>query len=212
MDYISGDIDESEQGLSAKVRFLNQAVGSPFTLSVATTVGLTNQPFVNFLANDRNEFDRRDLDKEVPIFTPGGDEFEEGKQLIVTLALPLHYQFQNNHAVWLTPIVGYVQRKGTEIAGFNLGGAIAFSREFNLIGEVGANFAGEGNAFKGDSLDDEILWTVGLRWNPSKLLKVNTDSQLELYLTNRVGSSTWHQLRVRDDNDIAIGLGLQLPF
>lgn len=212
LDYVSGDIDESEQGLSAKVRFLNQTENSPFTLSLATTVGLTNQPFVNFLANDRNEFDRLDLDKEVPIFTPGGDDIEEGKQLIVTFALPLHYQFKNDHAVWLTPIVGYVQREGTEIAGFNLGGAIAFSEEFSLLGEAGANFAGEGNAFKGDSLDDEIPWTVGLRWNPSKLLKVNTNSQLELYLTNRVGSSTWHQLRVRDDNDIAIGLGLQLPF
>ncbi|MEM9275610.1 MAG: hypothetical protein AAGA80_22005, partial [Cyanobacteria bacterium P01_F01_bin.143] len=194
------------------VRFLNQYEGSPITLSLATTVGLTNQPFINFLANDRNEFERQDLEKEVPIFTPGGDELEEGKQLIATIALPLHYQFQNNHAVWLTPIVGYVQREGTEIAGFNLGGAIALSEEFSVLGEVGANFAGEGNAFKGNRLDDEIPWTVAVRWNPGKVLKVTTDSQLELYLTNRVGSSTWHQLRVRDDNDIAIGLGLQLPF
>ena len=212
LDYISDDIDESEQGISAKVRFLNQYEGSPITLSLATTVGLTNQPFINFLANDRNEFERQDLEKEVPIFTPGGDELEEGKQLIATIALPLHYQFQNNHAVWLTPIVGYVQREGTEIAGFNLGGAIALSEEFSVPGEVGANFAGEGNAFKGSSLDDEIPWTVAVRWNPGKVLKVTTDSQLELYLTNRVGSSTWHQLRVRDDNDIAIGLGLQFPF
>ena len=212
LDYISSDIDESEQGLSAKVRFLNQKEGSPITLSLATTVGLTNQPFVNFLANDRNEFERRDLDKEVPIFTPGGDEFEEGKQLIVTLAVPLHYQFKNNHALWLTPIIGYVQREGTEIAGFNVGGAIALSQEFSLVGEVGANFAGEGNAFNGDTLTDEVPWTVAFRWNPSKLFKINTDSQVELYLTNRVGSSTWHQLRVRDNNDIAIGLGLQLPF
>ena len=212
LDYISGNIDESEQGLSAKVRFLNQTEGAPLTLSLATTVGLTNQPFVNFLANDRNEFDRLDLDKEVPIFTPGGDELEEGKQLIVTLAAPLHYQFPNNHAVWLTPIVGYVQRKGTEIAGFNFGGAIALSHEFSLVGEVGANFAGEGNAFKGDTLTNEVPWTVALRWNPSSLLNITTDSQLELYLTNRVGSSTWHQLRVRDNNEIAIGLGLQLAF
>ena len=212
LDYISGEVDESEQGLSAKVRFLNQAEGSPITLSVATTVGLTNQPFVNFLANDRNEFDRLDLDKEVPIFTPGGDDLEEGKQLIVTLALPLHYQFPHNHAIWLTPIVGYVQREGTEIAGFNLGGSVAISSAFSLLGEVGANFAGRGNAFIGNKLVDAIPWTVGLRWNPSQLLKITTDSQLELYLTNRVGSSTWHQLRVRDNNDLAIGVGLQLPF
>ena len=98
------------------------------------------------------------------------------------------------------------------IGGSAFGGAIAVSEEFSVLGEVGANFAGEGNAFNGNNLDDEIPWTLAVRWNPSDLLKVTTDSQVELYLTNRVGSSTWHQLRVRDDNDIAIGLGLQLPF
>ncbi|MDJ0535267.1 MAG: DUF5777 family beta-barrel protein [Xenococcaceae cyanobacterium MO_207.B15] len=217
LDYIFDDIDESEQGLSAKVRLLNQAEGSPITLSIATTAGMTNQPFVNFLENDKDEFDRRDLDKEVPIFTPGGDDIEEGKQIIVTLALPLHSQLNSDISLWFTPIVGYVQREGTELAGFNFGGAYAFSSEFTLLAEVGANFAGEGNGFGNQNLEDNVPWTVAMRWTPVSLLGLetspkNNNPHLELYLTNRVGSSTWHQLRVRDDNEIAIGAGLQLPF
>ena len=62
-----------------------------------------------------------------------------------------------------------------------------------------------------------IPWTVAVRWQPLSLFGLepsvnNTNPQLELYLTNRVGSSTWHQLRVRDQNKTAIGVGLILPF
>lgn len=217
LDYIFGDTDESEQGLSAKIRLLNQAEGSPITLSLAATAGITNQPFVNFLENDKDEFERRDLDKEIPIFTPGGDDIEEGKQIILTFALPLHAQINPDTSVWLTPIVGYVQREGTDLAGFNLGGAYAISSEFTLLAEVGANFAGEGNSFGKKNLEDNLPWTVAVRWTPLSFLGLepspdNTNPHLELYLTNRVGSSTWHQLRVRDENEIAIGAGLQLPF
>ena len=217
LDYIFGEVDESEQGYSAKVRLLNQAEGSPITLSLAATLGITNQPFVNFLENDRDEFNNRDLDKGFPIFTPGGDDIEEGIQLIGTVALPIHYQFAENTAVWFTPIVGYIQRKGTELAGFNLGGSIPFSSELSAVAEVGANFAGEGNGFGKSSLEDKIPWTFAIRWTPLSLFGLeakedNTNPQLEFYVTNRVGSSTWHQLRVRDDNDLAVGAGLQLPF
>ena len=217
LDYIFGDIDESEQGYSAKLRLLNQAEGSPITLSLAATISITNQPFVNFLEGDRDEFDNRDLDKEFPIFTPGGDDIEEGKQLIATFALPLHYQIAENTAVWLTPIVGYLQREGTELAGFNFGGAIAITSELSAVAEIGANFAGDGNTITDNGLEDNIPWTFAVRWTPLALFNLepqadNTNPQLEFYLTNRVGSSTWHQLRVRDDNDIAVGVGLQLPF
>ena len=217
LDYVFGDVDESEQGYSAKVRLLNQAEGSPITVSLAATVGITNQPFVNFLENNPDEFDEQDLDKEVPVFTPGGDDPEEGKQLIATFALPLHYQIANHTAVWLTPMVGYLQREGIELAGFNFGGAIAVSAEFSAIAEVGANFAGEGNTIGENGLEDAIPWTFAIRWTPLSLFGLepspnNTNPQLNLYLTNRVGSSTWHQLRVREDNNLAVGVGLQLPF
>ena len=217
LDYISGEVDESEQGISAKIRLLNQAENSPFTLSLASTIGITNEPFANFFTNNRDEFERRGFAKEIPIFTPGGDNIEEGIELIVTASLPMQYQFERDTAIWFTPVLGYVQRLGVEIVGFNLGGSMSLSEEFSLLAEVGANFTTNGNAFIGNELEDRIPWTVAVRWTPLSLFKreaspTNSDPRLELYLTNRVGSSTWHQLRVRDQNETAIGVGLSWPF
>jgi hypothetical protein len=217
LDYISGDVDESEQGIGAKVRFLNQQENAPITLSAAGTVGLTNEPFVNFVNNDADTFADRNLDKTVPIFTPGGDDGSNGKLLILTASLPIHYEITSTTAVWLTPILGYAQRQGLEIGGFNLGGAIAVTQELSAIAEVGANLVGEGNSFNNGQLADKIPWTTGVRWQPLAFLGKqpatdNSNPYLELYLTNRVGSSTWHQLRVREDNSLSIGVGLFLPL
>lgn len=217
LDYVAGEVDESEQGIGAKVRFLNQAENAPITLSGAATASLTNEPFINFTENDITAFDRLDLDKTVPIFTPGGDEGAEGKLLIITFSLPVHYKIGDGAAVWFTPILSYAQRQGIELGGFNLGGAISLDREISFVGEIGANFVGEGNSFIDGQLEDRIPWTVGVRWIPLSLLgrevsQDNSDPYLELYLTNRVGSSTWHQLRVREDNDIGVGVGLFVPF
>ena len=217
LDYVAGEVDESEQGLSGKVRFLNQAENSPITLSGAVTASLTNEPFINFIENDTTAFERFDLDKTIPIFTPGGDERFEGKLIILTFSLPIHYEISRGTAVWLTPILGYVQRQGLETGGFNLGGAIALNQEISLLGEIGANFAGKGNTFIDGQLQDTIPWSIGVRWTPLALLKRkaaddNSDPYLELFLTNRVGSSTWHQLRVRENNKVGIGVGLSIPF
>lgn len=217
LDYVGGNIDESEQGIGAKVRFLNQAENAPFTLSVAATASLTNEAFINFVNDDADTFENRDLDKSIPFFTPGGDDGRSGKLIIATFSLPIHYEINGNAAVWFTPILGYVQRDGLELGGFNLGGAIAVSEEVSLLTEVGANFFGEGNSFINGQLKDRIPWTAGVRWTPLSLFnleasKDNSNPYLELYLTNRVGSSTWHQLRVREDNDLGVGVGLFAPF
>ena len=216
LDYVWGDVDESEQGFSGKVRFLNQAQGDPLTASVAGTIGLPNQPFVNFVNSNPDTFDNRGLDKDIP-FLGQGDNDEEGQFYIFTLSLPLNYQFNNGAAVWLTPIWGYVQRSGTEIAGFNVGGSLPVLDNFSVVGEVGANFADEGNALSDDGRENEIPWTVAVRWNPADFLGIDDPNgsnlpQLEFYVTNRVGSSTWHQLRVRNQNEAAVGVGLSLPF
>lgn len=217
LDYASGEVDESEQGLSGKIRLLNQQENAPLTLSVAGTVSLTNEPFINFVENDVDAFDDRDLNASVPIFTPGGDDGRNGQLLILTGALPLHYEINSRAAAWFTPMLAYVQRQGVELGGFNLGGAMAVIPEVSLVGEIGANFFGEGNSFDGDRLTDRIPWTAGLRWQALSSFgrqptTDNSDPYLELYLTNRVGSSTWHQLRVRDNNNLAIGVGLFVPF
>ena len=217
LDYVAGEVDESQQGIGVKARFLNRGENAPITLSGAVTASLTNEPFINFRENDTTAFERLNLDKTVPIFTPGGDEGAEGKLLILTFSLPIHYEINNNTAVWFTPILGYAQRQGIELGGFNLGGAIALNQEFSFIGEIGANFVGEGNSFIDGQLEDRIPWTVGVRWIPLSLFDTeisqdNSDPYLELYLTNRVGSSTWHQLRVRENNDLGLGVGLFVPF
>ncbi|MEM8677301.1 MAG: hypothetical protein AAGF83_26105 [Cyanobacteria bacterium P01_G01_bin.67] len=217
LDYISSEVDESEQGISGKIRLLNQAENAPLTLSAAVTAGLTNEPFINFINNDTDSFDDLGLDKSVPIFTPGGDEGNSGKLIILTFALPINYEISDNTAAWVTPILAYVQREGLEIGGFNLGGSISLSSEISLTGEVGANFFGEGNSFIDGELADRIPWTAGVRWQPLSLLGMepstdNGDPYLELYLTNRVGSSTWHQLRVRENNDLGVGVGLFVPI
>jgi hypothetical protein len=217
LDYVAGNIDESEQGISGKVRLLHQEENAPFTLSGAATAGLTNEPFINFFNNDATAFQSNDLDKTIPVFTPGGDEGDRGKLLILTFALPIQYEINQGTAVWVTPILGYAQRMGLEIAGFNLGSAIAVGEEFSLIAEAGANLKGEGNTFINGRRENKIPWTVGVRWLPLSLLareasQNNADPYLELYLTNRVGSSTWHQLRVRENNELGVGASLSLPF
>ena len=216
LDYIWGDIDESEQGISAKVRLLNQAENEPFTLSLAATAGLTDEVFSNFLENNSREFEEKNISQRIPIFTPGGDDAERGKEIIVTGSVPVQYEL-DRIAFWFTPTVAYVQRKGLEIAGFNLGSSFAVNPELSILGEIGANFVGEGNVFIGNRLDDAVPWTLAMRWKALSLLDrdvsvSNSDPYLELFLTNRVGFSTWHQMRVRDDNEIGFGLGLHLPF
>ena len=76
---------------------------------------------------------------------------------------------------------------------------------------------GRGNSFIDGQLENRIPWTAAVRWKPLSLLNKqasehNSDPYLELYLTNRVGFSTWHQLRVRENNDLGVGVGLFLPF
>lgn len=204
LDYISGIIDESEFGFSGKIRFQDQADGDPFTLSGVATLARSNNVLINLINNNRNEFEQRNLDKGGFAFSNESD----GELFIITLSAPFHYQFTSGSAVWFTPTLGYIQRNGLQLAGFNLGGSLALNRDLDAIAEAGINFTSDGNAFTGDTLENIIPWTVGLRWQP--LLGENTP-QLEAYLTNRVGSSPFETLRVRADNDLAIGVGLLLP-
>ncbi len=204
LNYVSGIIDESEFGFSGKIRFLHQADGDPFTLSGVATLARSNNVLVNLINDNRNEFEQRGLDKGGFAFSNESD----GELFIITLSAPLHYQFNSGNAVWLTPTLGFIQRNGLQIAGFNFGGSLALNRDLDAIAEAGINFTSDGNAFTGDNLENAIPWTVGLRWQPG--VSANTP-QLEAYLTNRVGSSPFETLRVRADNDLAIGVGVVLP-
>jgi hypothetical protein len=216
VDYISSDVDESEQGFGLKLRLLNQEEGSLFTGSVAVSVGLTNEPFLNFFNNDRTAFRDSGLSRNVPSVV-NGDEGDQGELFVVTASLPLHYKVNDHANVWLTPTLAFVQQAGLELGGFNVGGSFEVIPDLSLVGEIGANFFGEGNTFIGNSLADRIPWNFAIRWDPSRLLgggsgPKGNNPKVELFITNRVGSTPWHQFRVRDQNDVAVGAGISIPF
>ena len=199
--------------MSGKIRFLHQADGAPFTFSSAVTVARANNVLVNLLNNNRNELKELGLEKRGFVF---GNE-KQGELLIVTLSTPMHYQFKGGSAIWLTPTLGFVQRNGLQVAGFNMGGSVPLAKDLDAIAEVGYDLSGKGNAFIGNKRETVIPWAIGLRWRPASLLGIPeksaiADLQLEAYVTNRVGSTPFESLRVRADKDIAIGVGLVLPI
>lgn len=207
-------MDESEQGFGVKLRLLNQDEAAPLTASAAVTVGLTNNIFDNFDNNNRNGLFRQGAPKDFPLIFR--TDSPEGRRFVVTLSLPLHYKVNDQLAFWFTPIAGFVQRDGLELGGFNVGGSVEVIQDLSLVGELGANFLGEGNAFIGDTLADRIPWSVAVRWNPRSIIGGDESNpnqpNVEFFVTNRVGSSTWHQLRVRDQNEITVGAGISIPF
>ncbi len=213
LSLVPGTVDESELGVSGKIRFLHQADGDPFTLSGAVSVARSNNVLLNLVTNNRNELARRGIEKGGFALT----NEQAGELLIITLSTPIHYQFEGGSALWLTPTVGFVQRNGLEVAGFNLGGSVPLITDLDAIAEVGLDLSGKGNTFIGNNRETVIPWSLGLRWYPASLLGISqtsalSDLQLEVYATNRVGSSPFGSLRVRADNDTAIGFGLVLPI
>ncbi|MCM1984616.1 pentapeptide repeat-containing protein [Lyngbya confervoides] len=216
LDYVFGNVDESEQGVNAKFRFLNQADGAPLTLSVAASLGVGNEPIINIRDNNAQAFANQGTDKSIP-FLFGGRLSEGDGLYVVTASIPAQYQFSKNTAVWATPTVGFVQRSGLTFAGVNAGASVGVFQDVSLLAEVGATFGGDGNAFIGNRLVDRIPWSFGVRWQPSEIFGINFKDKLarpslELFVTNRVGSSAFQQLRVREGNDPAFGLGVSFPL
>jgi uncharacterized protein YjbI with pentapeptide repeats len=216
LDYVFGKVDESEQGLEAKTRFLNQGDGAPFTLSLAATLGVANQPIFNFPNNDANSFANSGKSKSIP-FLFGGQLRDQNGLYVATVSLPIQYQFSRDTAIWVTPTLGYVQRSGLAVAGVNVGGSLRVFGDVSVLGEVGANFAGDGNAFIDGRLADRIPWNFAVRWQPSKLFGLNFENALarpsiELFVTNRVGASAFQNLRVSEGNDPSVGVGVSVPF
>ncbi len=219
--YTSGVIDESEQGLAGRIRLLDQYQGDPFTANLVATIGKTNQPFLNYLNNNANQFRESGLSKTIPFYADL-DSLQTGQLWVTTASIPLIYQFSpkavNSSALWITPIAGFVQRlTGLPLLGVNIGGAWAATKELSLIAELGANFGNRDNSFSGNFLTSELPWSVGLRWNPMGLLgeKIEAGNSYPLiyaYLTNRVGQTPWLSTRVRANNEPALGIGITIPW
>lgn len=217
LDYVFGKVDESEQGVSAKVRLLNQAEGAPFTLSAAATIGRGNNLLENFRTNNGAAFTSSGFDKSFPFIFSGDNAANLFTLFIGTVSLPIQYQFKEGTAIWVTPSASFIQRGGLSLAGVNVGGSYQIVKDVSLLGEVGVNLAGDGNAFVNNRLVDRIPWNFAVRWQPSKLLGIDFSDALarpsfELFVTNRVGASTFHELRVREGNNPAVGVGVSIPF
>lgn len=215
IDSISGAIDESESGVSLKVGFLNQAYGEPFTLSGVVTFAGTNNVMINLLNDNPNALEETGEEESVISYT--NEDCDKDQCLIASVSLPMSYQYESGAAIWFTPVLGFIQRNGLQIAGFNLGGSIPLSESLDVVAETGLEFAGKGNTLTDDDRKNRIPWSLGLRWNASALIghspnPQNPGPQVELYLTNRVGASPFHSLRVRNENDLAIGFGLTIPI
>jgi hypothetical protein len=208
LDYVSGTTDESQFGFSGKVRFLHQADGDPVTVSAVATLARSNNVLINLLENNANEFAERGLRKGGFAFS--NERGEQGELFIITLSAPVNYKFKSGSEVWLTPTLGFIQRNGLQIAGVNLGGSLPVYKNLNAIAEVGFDFSGKGNGFSGNTRATLIPWNLGLRWSPFSEQQ-NSGVQLEAYLTNRVGSSPFENLRVRSDNSLGVGVGVRLP-
>ena len=216
LDYVFGNKDESEQGIEAKGRFLNQADGDPFTLAFAASLGVGNGPVFNIPNNDASSFANSGRNKLVPFLF--GGQLQPGDALyIATASLPLQYQFSRDTAVWATPTLGYVQRSGLAVLGVTTGGSLRVYKDFSVLGELGFNFGTDGNAFINNRLANRIPWNLALRWRPSTLFGHSFENSsirpsFELFVTNRVGASTFQQLRVREGNTPAFGIGVSVPF
>ncbi len=207
IDSVPGTTDESELGVTGKINFLRQTDGQPFTLSGAFSVGRSNNVLVNLINHNPHYFQQQGLKK-------GGfaiSNEKEGELFILTLSAPMHYQFHGGSAIWLTPTLGYLQRSGLEIAGFNFGGSVPVIKNLDGIAEAGVNLTGRGNALIGNSRENAIPWIIGLRWFPS-ISGIPSGLQLQGYVTNRVGSAPFQSLRVRADNDTAVGVGVEVPI
>lgn len=205
LDHIPGTTDESELGVSGKLRLLNQADGSPVTLSAVATLARSNNVLINYITNNANEFKQRGFKKSGFAF---GNE-TDGQLFIITLSTPINYQFKNGNSIWLTPTIGFIQDNGLQEAGVNFGGSTPLLKNLNLIAEAGVDFSGKGNAFIGDKRETIIPWSVGLRWNPD--FRVVSGLSLEAYLTNRLGSTPFQSLRVQANNPVTVGVGVRLP-
>ncbi len=223
-DFAPEGVDESDAGASTKIRFLHQQSGDPFTLSALVTLGRSSSRLCNFLNGTRDGLDRAINGQEtkcvgVPGSGPAGDRGpipanlfglvteNVGELIILTLSLPAQYTFDSGASLWFNPKLAYIQRGGdrSPLIGASFGASYPVMPGLDLVGQLTPIFRGE-NAFLGDGLARLLAWQAGVRFSLPNGFSAN------LYATNSVGLSPYESLRVRADNQVSIGLGLQLPF
>jgi hypothetical protein len=217
-------VDESDAGASTKIRFLHQQSGDPFTFSALVTLGRSSSRLCNFINGTRDGLERAINGQTtncpgVPGSSPAGDRGpipanlfglvteNVGELIILTLSLPTQFTFDSGASLWFNPKLAYIQRAGdrSPLIGASFGASYPVLPGLDLVGQITPVFRGE-NAFLGDGLARLLPWQAGVRFSVPNGFSAN------LYVTNSVGLSPYESLRVRADNQVSIGLGLQLPF
>ncbi len=222
LNFSSSNVDESEGGLSTKIRFVNQSQTDPVTMSGVFTIGRTSSRFLNFLNGDPNSVnttvdplggatgDRGPFEPNLfGLFAP-----RPGETLILSLSAPIQHQGKE-FSWWFTPKLAYIQQApNSTLAGITLGGSIKLSANLELLGEVTPVLSAP-NVLLNNLRDQAIPWNIGLRWSLDDLhsdLTTFRATSIDFYMTNALGLSPYQSMRVLADNGVSFGVGLNFPM
>jgi hypothetical protein len=202
LDYTRGIVDEGELGAIARLQLFNEGVSSPVSFGVVVAGSRTNNPLINLLAGRRDELQRLGLGKGG--FSPGKENDRAGRLYVITLATPLERSLDHVARIGFTPIVAVVQRSHVQVAGALASAALMVGGDMGLDASIGVDAGRKGNTLTSTGREHAIPWRAGVTWGRSLAVTA--------WVTNRVGDSPFHTLRVRADNSIAFGAGLRSLF
>jgi hypothetical protein len=207
VDYTSGVVDEGELGASVGLRLTPRRVASRVSAGLVVTGARSNNVLINFLGGARDEFRRRGYTKSG--FAFGDESVDSARLYMVAVAVPVERTVGARGRMWLAPAVGLIQREGIEVAGLIAGGSVDVAPSVTLLAESGIS-VGRGNTLTADGRRNRLPWNLAAGWRlPFDGVPAPT---LEAFVTNRVGQSVFHALRVRDRGRPAFGVALRMPF
>ncbi|MEP7383616.1 MAG: hypothetical protein ABI910_18165 [Gemmatimonadota bacterium] len=203
-DLLRGTRDEGEVGALARLA-LAEWPGATFGLVLAAS--RTNNPLVNLLAERWDELQRLDLPKGG--FRFGDESLEEGRLYTVTGALTLLGRLSDRTTLSASPLVGYVQRRGVQVAGLAIGAQHAVAPSLHLAAESGLA-VGRGNQLNAVGRSHAVPWLIALGWQRRAAVPRRTRAPIiDLFVTNRAGDSPFHMLRVKSGGDLSAGIGVR---
>lgn len=209
LDNVAGIEDEGELGASISMRLIDQSSSMPFTLAGTISGARTNNVLVNLLSGQRDEFVRRGYSKSG--FTFGDESINEGKLYVLTGSVTAQHRMDRALMVWMSPTVAVIQRNGVQLVGVSSGLTGRLTPTYSLAAEVGVALSERGNTLMTEGRVRRVPWELAL---VREITLAGSQAPLLLrgYVTNRVGDSPFHSLRVRAGGRPTVGLGLLVPL